>query len=164
MLPQVHTPEPIVYQPPAAAPVVLPAAQHLTVAYAPDGQGGMIAHYVPVQALTAQHFAPAAMHAVPDPVVVRTGMDPVAQRLAGFGVAAAGAGFGIGEVVSALAGAGSAVLVLAALAAAWKILPSGGRTVVNHTTETHHHTVATGMFGRARSRIDHNRVGQIGGQ
>lgn len=164
--PVIYTPQPLAptdLQPaPAHLPVVLPTGP-LTVAYRPGADGRMIAEYVPVQALAATAYPAHPMVAehvqAPEVVRVRTGIDPVAQRLAGLGAAAAGAGFGISEVVNALAGAGSALALLAVAAVAWKVAPSGSRTVVNQQVTNHHTTSARGMFARAGSRVDHNRYG-----
>lgn len=160
MQPAVYTPQPLAPTAQAPAPVVLPAAP-LTVAYRPGPDGQMIAEYVPLHALASipqpVTVAP-TVEPAPVPQVVRTGLDPVAQRLVGAGVLAAGTGFGIGEVVSALAGAGSSLLLIAAAAVAWKVMPSGARTVINDNRRIEHRTEARGVFARARSRVDHNRV------
>jgi hypothetical protein len=66
-------------------------------------------------------------------VVVRRGLDPVAQRLAGTGVAAAGVGWGIGQAVGSFAGisSGSLAWILLALLA---VRLGGGPRRVTHTT------------------------------
>ncbi|MFF4653699.1 hypothetical protein [Streptomyces sp. NPDC001380] len=161
MEPAVYTPQPLAPADPAPAPVVLPDGP-LTVAYLPGPDGRMVAAYVPAHALAAAP-QPASASAIADvdpaPRVVRTGLDPVAQRLAGAGVAAAGVGWGVGEVVSALAGATSSVALIAAAVVAVKVLPAARRTTVVNRTEHHHHTTATGLFGRATSRVDHRQSG-----
>lgn len=117
MEPKVHTPQPIVYQPQAAAPVVLPA-QQMTVAYRPGPDGQMIAEYVPVQALATaqQHHLVQAPPAAP----VVHGIDPRAQIIAaggiGAGAAGAGIGWGLGQALAGVATLGGSTAVVVALA------------------------------------------------
>jgi hypothetical protein len=74
----------------------------------------------------------------PPPVVVRRGVDPLAQRLAATGVCAAGIGWGIGQVLSPLtAGGGGALMWLVLLLLAARYRPTS-RTTTTHIT-THNH-------------------------
>lgn len=127
-----HQQTPVVH-PAAAWPAQQAAPLNLygerpAIVYVPDAYGQM----VPM----LRDQAPAPMKRTPPrDLTPQPLIDPRAQVLAAGGVFAAGAGWGIGQALSALAGAGTGVLMWVAIAiVAAKMAPAVGRTTVTHNT------------------------------
>ncbi|OKI16613.1 hypothetical protein [Streptomyces sp. CB03911] len=142
--PPVYQPTPIPFLPaPVRAPQ--PLVQQLPgVVVTPDGQ--LYHGYPPIP--------------YPEPLPP----DPRPKLLASAGVFGAGVGWGGAQLLGALAGVSTGTLLAATVAviALKTKLPTpggaGGGTVYNHTEHNHHHTTATGLFGRATTAINSART------
>lgn len=131
-----YYPEPVRQAMPAAPPLtgsVELSSDRPAIVYVADAYGRM----VPM----LKHHAPALPERTP-PRDLTPGplLDPIAQRLGCGGVLAAGIGWGggqlligAGQLVSAVAAAGSVLLWVAVAVVAARVASGRGRTVINNT-------------------------------